>query len=190
MMKFILKRYFELLLLSTFMVPCLWWLQSHNLNLPMMFGLYFVVTSDDKHISCPYSIDFFFPFHNVARTFHFETLTLMSSCVLAERHTLSGGRRTRRWLRWWCLDPQSKWRHRWNVGEICYIFNSGDARFFSCRLLFEDNDSGLYSVTLFMKAVDDFKHKARENKWEMFHLVWTSLAQKNLRISISKINHI
>lgn len=34
----------------------------------------------------------------------------------------------------------------------------------SCSLLFEDSDSGLYSVTLFMKAVDDFKHKARENK--------------------------
>lgn len=32
------------------------------------------------------------------------------------------------------------------------------------RLLFEDNDSGLFSVTLFRKAVDDFKHKARENK--------------------------
>lgn len=34
----------------------------------------------------------------------------------------------------------------------------------SCSLLFEDSDSGLYSVTLFVKAVDDFKHKARENK--------------------------
>lgn len=33
-----------------------------------------------------------------------------------------------------------------------------------CSLLYEDSDSGLYSVTLFMKAVDDFKHKARENK--------------------------
>lgn len=32
------------------------------------------------------------------------------------------------------------------------------------RLLFEDSDSGLFSVTLFRKAVDDFKHKARENK--------------------------
>uniref|UniRef100_A0A672YTD1 V-type proton ATPase subunit C n=1 Tax=Sphaeramia orbicularis TaxID=375764 RepID=A0A672YTD1_9TELE len=32
-------------------------------------------------------------------------------------------------------------------------------------LLFEDNDSGLFSVTLFRKAVDDFKHKARENKF-------------------------
>lgn len=34
----------------------------------------------------------------------------------------------------------------------------------SFRLLFEDSDSGLFSVTLFRKAVDDFKHKARENK--------------------------
>uniref|UniRef100_A0A8C9XMI9 V-type proton ATPase subunit C n=1 Tax=Sander lucioperca TaxID=283035 RepID=A0A8C9XMI9_SANLU len=35
----------------------------------------------------------------------------------------------------------------------------------SSHLLFEDNDSGLFSVTLFMKAIDDFKHKARENKF-------------------------
>lgn len=35
----------------------------------------------------------------------------------------------------------------------------------SSRLLFEDNDSGLFSVTLFRKAIDDFKHKARENKY-------------------------
>lgn len=35
---------------------------------------------------------------------------------------------------------------------------------FSPRLLFEDNDSGLFSVTLFRKAIDDFKHQARENK--------------------------
>uniref|UniRef100_A0A8C6M1S5 V-type proton ATPase subunit C n=1 Tax=Nothobranchius furzeri TaxID=105023 RepID=A0A8C6M1S5_NOTFU len=32
-------------------------------------------------------------------------------------------------------------------------------------LVFEDNESGLFSVTLFRKAVDDFKHKARENKF-------------------------
>uniref|UniRef100_A0A8C9XIP5 V-type proton ATPase subunit C n=1 Tax=Sander lucioperca TaxID=283035 RepID=A0A8C9XIP5_SANLU len=35
----------------------------------------------------------------------------------------------------------------------------------SSRLLFEDHDSGLFSVTLFRKAIDDFKHKARENKF-------------------------
>uniref|UniRef100_A0A3P8Q8I0 V-type proton ATPase subunit C n=1 Tax=Astatotilapia calliptera TaxID=8154 RepID=A0A3P8Q8I0_ASTCA len=35
----------------------------------------------------------------------------------------------------------------------------------STKLLFEDSDSGLFSVTLFRKAVDDFKHKARENKF-------------------------
>uniref|UniRef100_A0A8C1GZZ5 V-type proton ATPase subunit C n=1 Tax=Cyprinus carpio carpio TaxID=630221 RepID=A0A8C1GZZ5_CYPCA len=40
--------------------------------------------------------------------------------------------------------------------------------FFICssvRLLFEDQDSGLFSVALFRKAIDDFKHKARENKF-------------------------
>uniref|UniRef100_A0A8C4ZK76 V-type proton ATPase subunit C n=1 Tax=Gadus morhua TaxID=8049 RepID=A0A8C4ZK76_GADMO len=35
----------------------------------------------------------------------------------------------------------------------------------STNLLFEDHDSGLFSVTLFRKAIDDFKHKARENKF-------------------------
>ncbi|XP_061772497.1 V-type proton ATPase subunit C 1-A-like [Nerophis ophidion] len=37
----------------------------------------------------------------------------------------------------------------------------------SSNLLFEDNESGLFSVTLFQKAIDDFKHKARENKFSV-----------------------
>ncbi|TSK28194.1 V-type proton ATPase subunit C 1-A [Bagarius yarrelli] len=32
-------------------------------------------------------------------------------------------------------------------------------------LLFEDQDSGLFSVTLFQKAIDDFRLKAKENKF-------------------------
>ncbi|KAK9957464.1 hypothetical protein ABG768_011708 [Culter alburnus] len=35
----------------------------------------------------------------------------------------------------------------------------------STKLIFEDQDSGLFSVTLFRKAIDDFKQKARENKF-------------------------
>ncbi|XP_067267256.1 V-type proton ATPase subunit C 1-B [Chanodichthys erythropterus] len=35
----------------------------------------------------------------------------------------------------------------------------------STKLLFEDQDSGLFSVTLFRRAIDDFKQKARENKF-------------------------
>ncbi|KAA0710491.1 V-type proton ATPase subunit C 1-B [Triplophysa tibetana] len=35
----------------------------------------------------------------------------------------------------------------------------------STKLLFEDQENGLFSVTLFWKAIDDFKHKARENKF-------------------------
>uniref|UniRef100_A0A8C9UZ76 V-type proton ATPase subunit C n=1 Tax=Scleropages formosus TaxID=113540 RepID=A0A8C9UZ76_SCLFO len=31
--------------------------------------------------------------------------------------------------------------------------------------IFEDQESGLFTVTLFRKAVDDFRHKARENKF-------------------------
>uniref|UniRef100_A0A8C4ZS70 V-type proton ATPase subunit C n=1 Tax=Gadus morhua TaxID=8049 RepID=A0A8C4ZS70_GADMO len=37
----------------------------------------------------------------------------------------------------------------------------------STNLLFEDQESGLFSVTLFRKALDDFRHKARENKFTM-----------------------
>lgn len=39
---------------------------------------------------------------------------------------------------------------------------------FFCSVLFEDQDSYLCNVTLFRKAVDDFKHKAREYKWVLF----------------------
>ncbi|XP_041104633.1 V-type proton ATPase subunit C 1-A [Polyodon spathula] len=35
----------------------------------------------------------------------------------------------------------------------------------STNLLFEDQESGLFSVTLFRKAMDDFRHKARECKF-------------------------
>ncbi|MCI4395451.1 hypothetical protein PGIGA_G00180550 [Pangasianodon gigas] len=35
----------------------------------------------------------------------------------------------------------------------------------SSNLLFEDQDSGLFSVTLFQKAIDDFRLKAKENKF-------------------------
>ncbi|XP_017337920.1 V-type proton ATPase subunit C 1-B [Ictalurus punctatus] len=35
----------------------------------------------------------------------------------------------------------------------------------SSTLLFEDQDSGLFNVTLFQKAIDDFRLKARENKF-------------------------
>ncbi|KAJ8288394.1 hypothetical protein COCON_G00010530 [Conger conger] len=35
----------------------------------------------------------------------------------------------------------------------------------STSLLFEDMESGLFSVTLFRKAIDDFRHKAREYKF-------------------------
>ena len=33
-----------------------------------------------------------------------------------------------------------------------------------CRLLSEDNEHGLFSVTLFRKVADEFKHHARERR--------------------------
>ena len=34
----------------------------------------------------------------------------------------------------------------------------------STQLVFEDNDHGLFTVSLFKKVVDEFKQKARENR--------------------------
>lgn len=58
----------------------------------------------------------------------------------------------------------------WEPAEMCQPYWAYPALVLICplvssRLLFEDNDSGLFSVTLFRKAIDDFKHKARENKY-------------------------
>jgi len=33
-----------------------------------------------------------------------------------------------------------------------------------CRLVFEDNEHGLFTVTLFKKVVDEFKLHARDKK--------------------------
>uniref|UniRef100_A0AAX7T918 V-type proton ATPase subunit C n=1 Tax=Astatotilapia calliptera TaxID=8154 RepID=A0AAX7T918_ASTCA len=57
----------------------------------------------------------------------------------------------------------------------------------SSHLLFEDSDSGLFSVTLFRKAIDDFKHKARENKTfinEAF-IAWIHI--KALRVFVESV---
>jgi len=35
----------------------------------------------------------------------------------------------------------------------------------STQLIFHDNDHALFTVTLFIKAVDDFKYAARDNKF-------------------------
>lgn len=34
----------------------------------------------------------------------------------------------------------------------------------SCRLVYEDAEGGLFTVTLFRKAVDDYKQKCRDKK--------------------------
>ena len=34
----------------------------------------------------------------------------------------------------------------------------------SARLIYEDNENALFSVTLFKKVVEEFKHHAREKK--------------------------
>ena len=41
---------------------------------------------------------------------------------------------------------------------------SSEQDFLSNRLIAEDKEGGLFTVTLFRKVIDDFKTKARENK--------------------------
>ncbi|CAF93730.1 unnamed protein product, partial [Tetraodon nigroviridis] len=57
-----------------------------------------------------------------------------------------------------CRTAYAEWQKTYETLAEMVVPRSSD-------LLYEDSDSGLYSVTLFMKAVDDFKHKARENKF-------------------------
>ncbi|XP_064634546.1 V-type proton ATPase subunit C 1-B-like [Lineus longissimus] len=42
----------------------------------------------------------------------------------------------------------------------------------SSRLIFEDNEHGLFSVTLFMKVVDEYKHHCRENRFVVRDFVY------------------
>ena len=44
----------------------------------------------------------------------------------------------------------------------CYHFLTSGLLFI--RLIFEDNENALFSVTLFKKVVDEFKHHAREKR--------------------------
>lgn len=41
---------------------------------------------------------------------------------------------------------------------------SPEQRLLSPRLIAEDNEGGLFTVTLFRKVIEDFKTKAKENK--------------------------
>jgi len=49
----------------------------------------------------------------------------------------------------------------------------------STQLVAEDDDYGLFTVTMFSKVVDEFTHKARENKFQVRDFKWneTQLAQ-------------
>lgn len=41
---------------------------------------------------------------------------------------------------------------------------SSEQTFLANRLITEDKEGGLFTVTLFRKVIDDFKTKAKENK--------------------------
>lgn len=38
----------------------------------------------------------------------------------------------------------------------------------SSQLVIQDNDYGLFTITLFKKVAEEFKHHAREKKYELF----------------------
>lgn len=41
----------------------------------------------------------------------------------------------------------------------------------SSQLVTQDNDYGLFTVTLFKKVAEEFKHHARERKYDIFKLI-------------------
>ncbi|KAK8775319.1 hypothetical protein V5799_031335 [Amblyomma americanum] len=73
------------------------------------------------------------------------------------------------------------------AGLFYFCCRSGGCRVQSvlppaCRLVYEDNDHGLFTVTLFQKVVDTFKHHCRENKFVVRDFVYDEsalLAGKN-----------
>lgn len=40
----------------------------------------------------------------------------------------------------------------------------------SSQLVSQDNDYGLFTVTLFKKVAEEFKHHAREKKYDIFNI--------------------
>jgi len=51
----------------------------------------------------------------------------------------------------------------------------------SSQLVSQDNDYGLFTVTLFKKVAEEFKHHAREKKYDMFlYYVVLSVFLKNI----------
>lgn len=41
----------------------------------------------------------------------------------------------------------------------------------SSQLVSQDNEYGLFTVTLFKKVAEEFKHHAREKKYDLFYLI-------------------
>lgn len=58
----------------------------------------------------------------------------------------------------------------------------------SSRMLFEDGDLALYSVTLFKKVIDEFKHKCRENKFTVRDFVYNEEELKAGKEEIAKLS--
>jgi V-type H+-transporting ATPase subunit C len=44
----------------------------------------------------------------------------------------------------------------------------------SSQLVSQDNDYGLFTVTLFKKVAEEFKHHAREKKYDIFNILINS----------------
>ncbi|XP_032220773.1 V-type proton ATPase subunit C [Nematostella vectensis] len=57
----------------------------------------------------------------------------------------------------------------------------------SSKLLFEDNEHGLFTVTLFKKVLEEFKHHARDNKFLVRDFVYDEQALSAGKNEISKL---
>lgn len=57
----------------------------------------------------------------------------------------------------------------------------------SSQLVIEDNEHSIYSVTMFKKVVDEFKHHAREKKFVVRDFVWDDSAIIASKEQLSKL---
>merc|ERR1711962_1712733 len=58
----------------------------------------------------------------------------------------------------------------------------------SSQLIYQDNDHALVSVTLFQKVVDEFKTKARENKFLVRDFTYNEEALKSGKSELTKLH--
>jgi V-type H+-transporting ATPase subunit C len=60
----------------------------------------------------------------------------------------------------------------------------------STAKVYEDNEHGLFTVTLFNKVVDEFKHHAREHKFYVKDFVYNEDSIQQEKGALTKLNQV